>query len=337
MKKSLLLVFVSVLFLYFLVGHLSDWQQLASLILNANWWFLWIAIVLEIVRYYYFATLYKEAFSIYGVRWSMRQLLPLVLASVSLSLAAPLGPMAGATVFVGQAKDKEMSLFSTVAGIFVVMLSDFLALLGLLTLSVAFLSFQHQLKHYEFVGYIIFAGLALGLFSTFVLAAKNPKILRGLLRLSQGIVNKFSSVVRKNDILSKDWADKKTQEFNAMSSKLIEQRRVFGKLIRIAIYTRLFDMATVFFLFLSFGQLISVVPLLIGYSLGMLFWIVSPTPQGVGVVESVMPVAFGSLGVDVGVATLVTLAFRGLALWIPALVGFIVLRKLVKNTPTTTN
>ncbi len=60
--------------------------------------------------------------------------------------------------------------------------------------------------------------------------------------------------------------------------------------------------------------------------MGILFWIVSPTPQGIGVVEGVMTLVFTSLGVPAAVSTTVTLAFRGLTFWLPLIVGFIILR-----------
>lgn len=335
MKRSVLLIIVSALFLYFLIGHLGDWQQLATLFFHAKWSFLSIAVTLEIIKFYFFTKLYQQAFSIYEVKWRLKQLAALVLASVSLSLTAPLGPMSGATVFVGEAKERATSLFSTMAGIFVTLLSDFLALLLFLTLSVVLLAFRHQLMQYELVGYVIFVSVVLALFGVFVLAVKNHGVLHGLLRFSQGVLNLGGVLLgKKNAVVGTDWADRKTVQFGKMSAKLVEKRQIFNKLVGTAIYMRLTDMAALFFLFLAFGKLVPVVPLLAGYSVGMLFWIVSPTPQGVGFVESIMPVVFSSLGIDIDVATLATLAFRGLTLWLPALIGFVILRKLVKEVPS---
>jgi len=42
-----------------------------------------------------------------------------------------------------------------------------------------------------------------------------------------------------------------------------------------------------------------------------------------------MPLVFVSLGVDIGVATLTTLTFRGLTIWLPAFLGFFSLKFLV--------
>ncbi len=62
--------------------------------------------------------------------------------------------------------------------------------------------------------------------------------------------------------------------------------------------------------------------------MGMLFLIVSITPQGIGVVEGVMTLVFTSLGVPAAQAAVVSLAFRGLTFWLPLLIGFILLRRV---------
>jgi hypothetical protein len=62
--------------------------------------------------------------------------------------------------------------------------------------------------------------------------------------------------------------------------------------------------------------------------MGVLFWIVSITPQGIGVVEGTMALVFTSLGIPAERATLIALSFRGLTFWLPLLVGFLLLRRV---------
>jgi uncharacterized protein (TIRG00374 family) len=61
--------------------------------------------------------------------------------------------------------------------------------------------------------------------------------------------------------------------------------------------------------------------LVTGYAIGVLFWLVSLTPQGIGIVEGVMALAYASLDVPAERATLIALAFRGLAFWLPMAAG----------------
>ncbi|MFZ2470753.1 MAG: lysylphosphatidylglycerol synthase domain-containing protein [Methanothrix sp.] len=79
---------------------------------------------------------------------------------------------------------------------------------------------------------------------------------------------------------------------------------------------------------MKFHQLIEFGPLISGYAMGILFWNISPVPQGIGVVEGVMALVYTSLGIQGFIAALIVLAFRSLNFWLPMLLGFILLRKV---------
>lgn len=61
--------------------------------------------------------------------------------------------------------------------------------------------------------------------------------------------------------------------------------------------------------------------------MAMVFYVVSITPGGIGVVEGVIALVYTSLGVPADKAAVITIAFRGLSFWLPMLVGFILIRK----------
>ena len=94
------------------------------------------------------------------------------------------------------------------------------------------------------------------------------------------------------------------------------------------------NLLSLFALFLAFRRPIGFGPVIAGYATGILFWKMSPVPEGVGVVEGVMVLAFRSVGVPAPVATVVTLAFRGLTFWLPLLAGVFALRRLAFFRPS---
>ena len=57
-----------------------------------------------------------------------------------------------------------------------------------------------------------------------------------------------------------------------------------------------------------------------------MFLVGSPMPSGVGIVEGALAVARNSLGVPLGDATVVTLAYRGFSFWMPVMVGMVTIR-----------
>jgi hypothetical protein len=81
-----------------------------------------------------------------------------------------------------------------------------------------------------------------------------------------------------------------------------------------------------FLMFLAFKQPFSVGTLIAGYSVGYLFLIVSPTPSGIGFVEGAMTLTLASFRIPLAAAGLITLAYRGITLWLTILYGMVSLR-----------
>jgi uncharacterized protein (TIRG00374 family) len=83
-----------------------------------------------------------------------------------------------------------------------------------------------------------------------------------------------------------------------------------------------FDMLTLYFLFIAAGHVVSPGVLLAGYGLPLLLGKVSFLPGGVGIVEGTMAALYDGLGVPGGVTVVVILTYRVLSFWLPTLLGF---------------
>jgi uncharacterized membrane protein YbhN (UPF0104 family) len=83
-----------------------------------------------------------------------------------------------------------------------------------------------------------------------------------------------------------------------------------------------FDMLTLYFLFVAAGHAVSPETLLAGYGLPLLLAKVTFLPGGVGVVEGTMAALYGSLGVPPAVTVVVILGYRLISFWLPSLLGF---------------
>ena len=83
-----------------------------------------------------------------------------------------------------------------------------------------------------------------------------------------------------------------------------------------------FDMLTLYSLFIAAGHAVSPGVLLAGYGLPLLLGKVTFLPGGVGIVEGTMAALYDGLGVPDGVTVVVILTYRGLSFWLPTLLGF---------------
>ncbi len=84
----------------------------------------------------------------------------------------------------------------------------------------------------------------------------------------------------------------------------------------------IFDMATLYLLFLAAGQALGPGTLLAGYGLPLLLGRLPLLPGGVGIVETSMVALYLSLGVPMAAGVVVVLSYRFISFWLPALIGF---------------
>jgi len=89
-----------------------------------------------------------------------------------------------------------------------------------------------------------------------------------------------------------------------------------------AVLNTVFDMLTLYFLFVAAGHTVSPGMLLAGYGLPVLLGKAPLLPGGVGIVESTMAALYNGLGVPNAVTVVVVLTYRFLSFWLPTLVGF---------------
>jgi len=102
-----------------------------------------------------------------------------------------------------------------------------------------------------------------------------------------------------------------------------------------AILNVVFDMMTLYFLFIAAGHQVTLGVLLTGYGLPLLMGKMAfMVPGGVGVVETTMTGLYTSLGVPNAVAVVVVLAYRVLSFWLPLLIGFPLILVFQRGTPS---
>lgn len=166
-----------------------------------------------------------------------------------------------------------------------------------------------------------------GLSGVLLVGIWRPRWLALLFGWAQRTANWLFGRLRRSLTLADDWSQKTAGEFNEAAAAVASHpKRLLGT-IGVAFIAYLIDLATLYLLFKAFNFPITIGPLVAGFAVGILFWVVSITPQGIGVVEGMMALTFTSLGVPGAVAATVALAFRGMTFWLPMLLGFLALQR----------
>ena len=283
---------------------------------------------MQVLYYAVFAGMFKYAFSTVDVKSRIRDLLPVTLSALFINVVAPTWGMSGAALYVDDAAHRGESPARAAAGTLLAQTADFGAFAIILAGGIAYLLIRHRLKGYEIAGTIILLVIICSLAFSLLLGLWRPRLLRRLLDSAQNVVNAMAQRIRRPAILPDGWAARSASDFS-MAAKAIEDRpERLALTFFIALIAHLINIASLYSLFLAFHQQIELGPLVAGYAMGILFWNVSPVPQGIGVVEGVMALVYTSFGIHRVYAALVVLAFRWLNFWLPMLAGFFLIRKV---------
>ncbi|MCA9920851.1 MAG: lysylphosphatidylglycerol synthetase family protein [Anaerolineales bacterium] len=315
-------------FLWILAKRFADIQQLVGTLIQGDWLWITAAIILEIGYYLAFAALFKSAFDITSVPARYRDLVPISFAFLFANTTTASGGTAGLALFVDDVHRRGGSAARATAGTLLAHTANYGMFAALLSFGLFFLYLQNDLTGLELASALILFLLVLVLCSTLILGLRWPNGLRRLLDGVQRFVLRIGGWIKRPSLLPDNWADKNADDFIAASQAIAAHPTRLVWLLLIALFTHFLHILVLLTLFAAFHQPTSPGILLAGYTLSVLFLIVSPTPNGIGVVEAIVPIMYRSLGVSSENGIAITFAFRGITFWIPMVIGFILLRQL---------
>lgn len=336
MKHRWLLWLLMIAFVWVIVSRFAEIQKLANILFQGQWQWVLIAAVLQVLYFIIFTGLYQAAFDTVEVKSRIRDLLPLTLASVFLNVVAPSGGVSGAAIFVEDARQRGQSPARAAEATLLVIVADLSTFTLVLLAGLAHLFLVHNLQIYEILGTFVLLAMVGGLAGILLLGLWQPGRLKGILEWLQHTVNrlaglfwhKFSPGQPSPGPLPEGWAEEYANEFSRASLAIATHPKRLQRTLATALVAQIVDLASLYTLFLAFHQPVGLGTLIAGFAIGILFWIISITPQGIGVVEGVMALVYTSLGVPAEKAIIISLAFRGLTFWLPFAIGFFTLRRI---------
>lgn len=314
-------------FIWFVGNHITQVISLSQTLLHGKWQWLLLASFLQAVYYLVYTGLYQTAFTTVEVESQVSRLFPVVLGSLFVNVVTPSAGTGGIALFVDDASRRNQSATRAAAGALLAMAADFISFTLVMFVGLVYLFFYHDLKSYEIIAAGMLLLLSAGLVLILSLGLWRADILRGILERVQGWAEILFTRIRRPAPFPENWYEKTSLDFAEAGAAIRSHPARLWRILGTALAAQLIDLATIYILFLAFGWSVGFGVLVAGFAIGVLFWIVSITPQGIGIVEGVMTLTYTSLGVPATTAAAVTLAFRGLTFWIPLTVGFFLLRK----------
>lgn len=280
------------------------------------------AICTQLGKYLSQSFAYSHCFKAVNERMKPRSTLPLVFGTFFMNTIAPSLNLAGTTLVVndarkrgieaGKATSAALLMQITIDGAFsTIMISAFIMLA--LTVGLSPLWFL--------VGMLVIV-LVSAMILIMVLGRRRPAIVLRALSPIERLVN--SVLVRFKKKPLNPWAGKLVTSFSDAAGLIGQNPRPTLEAYGCSIIASLCELSCFCLVGLAFG-VTSIEPLVCGYVVATLFAMISITPQGVGVVEAMVVVAFTAFGESSAAGMAIGLVYRGIVFWMPFIIGAILI------------
>ncbi len=330
--KTFFAALVLLLAFYFFLTRAADVEQVLLTLQRGDWGWITLALVVHAAWILNIGSHLRALYRLLGIDEKITRLSMLGTGAAFVNTIAPSAGMSGMVVFITDSRQRGLPTSRVTAAAALYVLYDYLAFIAVLGLGIAVLIRRNQLGATEVTASVILVSIALALTLVLYMAMRSSDRLG---RSLAWIATKTNNVLRpfiRREYLSPSRAHEFAHDIGDGLSEI--PKRPSGLLLPFALaLSKQALLITIFFLmFLAFQQSFSVGTLIAGYSIGYLFLIVSPTPSGIGFVEGAMTLTLASFRIPLAAAGLITLAYRGITLWLTILYGAVSFRYLNRKT-----
>ena len=292
--------------------------------------FMAVAVLTQLGKYFAQSFAYSFAFAAVGERMAARNTLPLVFGTFFMNTIAPSLNLAGTTLVVddarrrgipaGKATSAALLMQITIdSGFAIIMLTGFLVLAITVGLD----------PMWALPGLIVLLIVSAMVF-IMVMGRKRPQVIIRLLSKVDRLINRILAKMGKASL--KPWVERTVASFSEAAGLIASQPKTTAKAFGCSVFASICELSCFSLVGMGFG-VFSPEALVCGYVVATLFAMVSVTPQGVGVVEAAVTVAFTSFGQAASAGLSIALVYRGIVFWMPFIIGAI----LIQTTKTFRN
>jgi len=322
---ALILLFFG--FTLLVVSRFTKLNNLVQTLTQGSLPWVMAGIIIHVLYFVFYAVLYQRGFATVEVDTQTTRLLPVMFATMFVNAVIPTAGVAGNALFINHIVKRDQSGARGVVGLFLVLLADLGTLVPFLLFGLVQLKKLGELGAYATLSgsvYIIYIGILIG---ALVLSGSNPSLLESILVWLRQVVNRIGKLFKRPNLLDENWPSRNTTELKLGSNAIRKHPKRLTLTLLWAVFLHIVNLVGLYAFFLAFNQPIDVGGLIAGFSLGIVFFVITVIPQGIGATEGIMALVYTSIGVPAAKAVAIVLIFRGVNYWLPVLVGLISIQK----------
>lgn len=321
MKKAIIIL-ILIIAAGFLVANLDYIMSIIDAMQGGALIPLVVAVIIMIARHVVQAMSYNEAFGAVGHKTGLWHNIVLIFSLVFINTFCLFSGATGVAFIIDDAHRRGCDIGTSTSGAILSQIGYFAAVFLISIIGFTTMLIAGTMNVVFLIGGLLLAGTLIVLLSFFFLGYYKPGWLVKVFRVVENVINKVIGIVKKT--LPKNWGKATAQSF--INSALVLAHNPKGALITVfyAAASALLNMACLIAIGVAFG-FDQLAPLIAAFSVAAIAVILSPTPQGVGVVEAAIAAILTSAGCSLSVATAIALVYRGIMFWIPFCIGALLL------------
>jgi uncharacterized protein (TIRG00374 family) len=327
--RKIFLVVIVLLAIAYLVFSFAELEHILAALRQSRPIYLGAAIAVEALLLLNSAATFWALYRLVELRESARSLLIMVTAANFVNLIMPASGLGGMAVFIEEARWRGTSTGRVMLAGILYVLYEYIALFAALAAGFVILSRLGKLNAAELLAAGFFLILAAALSTGLVVGYKSTRRLGKLLAWLVGTLNRLLQPFLHRDFLNVASAYTFASE---LTEGLAASRHATPIQILLplafTLVNKILLIAILALSFVALGNPVSLETVVAGFSVGHLFVYASPTPSGIGFVDSILPLALNSLGMALPHAVLVALVYRAITLWLPLGLGAAAFRSL---------
>ena len=321
MKKALLMV-LGIVTICFLLANIDFLSNFFNTLVTGALIPLAIAVVVMLGRHFVQAASYDAAFDAVGHRTGFWHNVVLIFSLVFINTFCLFSGATGVAFIIDDAHRRGCDAGQSTGGAILSQIGYFAAVFV-----ISIIGFLTMLLSGRVNWLFIAGGLALGLTmvalsSLFFVGYLKPRILYHLMLRIEALLNRVLGLVNK---YMKAGCGRNTAR-SLINTSHILAKNPKGTLITVAYasFSAILNMSCLVAIGYAFG-FENVGALVAAFAVSAISVILSPTPQGVGVVEAAIAAILTAYGCSLATATAIALVYRGIMFWVPFCIGAVLL------------
>lgn len=316
-------VVVIVLAVVFLRG--DQLVELAETVRRGLVAFTLLAVVAQLGKYVAQGFAYRACFAVVDGAINFKTGLALVFGTFFVNTVAPSLNLAGATLVTDVAMRRGIPAGKGTSAALLMQLTIDSGFVMIMLVTFGVLSLTVGLQPGWFALGLVAIALVGGLLCVMVLGGVRPDVVMRVLGPVARLANKVLARFGRGPVDGK--VAEVVQSFSGAAKLIVRRPRRTVRAFACSLAASACEISCFALSGVAFG-IHSPEALICGYVVATLFAMVAITPQGVGVVEAAVAVAFGLFGVNGAAGLATVMMYRGIVFWMPFLIGAVVVQRL---------